>query len=53
MKLELAICIPKVCSTLQALKILSENFTANFEIREAFCRLPNDKPWAPGDYVAM
>ncbi|RVE48691.1 hypothetical protein evm_006657 [Chilo suppressalis] len=50
---ELAICIPKVCSTQQALSILANNTAAVSDIREVFCRLPNDKPWVVVDYIAI
>ncbi|CAG9785762.1 unnamed protein product [Diatraea saccharalis] len=50
---ELAICIPKVCSTEHALRILINDTTVTSGVNEAFCRLPNDKPWVAADYVAI
>ncbi|XP_063822749.1 O-acyltransferase like protein-like [Ostrinia nubilalis] len=52
LELMLAVCIPKTCTTEQALSssILTE---IGFQYEEELCRLPNDKPWVPGDYVAL
>lgn len=51
---QLAVCIPKTCTTHGALNALF-NTTGegliNFE--EKSCRLPDDKAWVAGDYVAM
>ncbi|XP_026315722.1 O-acyltransferase like protein-like [Hyposmocoma kahamanoa] len=46
-----AICIPKPCSIRQALPNLLGAEVINFE--EQYCRFKNDKPWAPGVYVAI
>lgn len=46
-----AVCIPKPCTIKQALPILIG--TGLFENEEIYCRFKNDKPWAPGVYVAM
>ncbi|XP_050668649.1 nose resistant to fluoxetine protein 6-like isoform X2 [Leptidea sinapis] len=51
---KLAICIPKVCTTREAVEGLFINLTTvGFDFKDDFCRLPNDKPWIPGDYVAI
>ncbi|XP_026315714.1 O-acyltransferase like protein-like [Hyposmocoma kahamanoa] len=46
-----AICVPKPCSVRQALPNLIGTELIHFE--EHFCRFKNDKPWAPGLYVAI
>ncbi|XP_073955792.1 nose resistant to fluoxetine protein 6-like [Choristoneura fumiferana] len=48
-----AICIPKVCSAKQAVDFVQERFFLNITYQEVYCRLPNDKPFAPADYVAF
>ncbi|CAH0581533.1 unnamed protein product [Chrysodeixis includens] len=48
--IRVAICIPKPCTTRQALSSLN---TLSFEYVDEFCRLPNDKPWVPADIVAI
>ncbi|CAH2076891.1 unnamed protein product, partial [Iphiclides podalirius] len=50
----LALCIPASCTTEESINALPFQVSEtglNFE--ERFCRLPNDKPWAPVDYVAL
>nr|XP_034827097.1 nose resistant to fluoxetine protein 6-like [Maniola hyperantus] len=50
----LALCVPKVCTTEEAITGLLFNLTAvGFEYEDSYCRLPNDKPWAPVDYIAV
>lgn len=50
----LAVCIPKACSTRHAINSLYINTTAvGLEFTDDFCRLKNDKPFVPADYVAM
>ncbi|CAB3222558.1 unnamed protein product [Arctia plantaginis] len=51
--LKLAICLPKVCSARHALDTFVNITDIGFNYEERFCRLPNDKPWVPGDYVAI
>ncbi|XP_026315720.1 nose resistant to fluoxetine protein 6-like [Hyposmocoma kahamanoa] len=46
-----AVCIPKPCSLRQALPILIGS--GLLESEEIYCRFKNDKPWAPGVYVAI
>ncbi|XP_026319605.1 O-acyltransferase like protein-like [Hyposmocoma kahamanoa] len=46
-----SVCIPKPCTTRQALPNLIGTQLVNFQ--EEFCRFKNDKPWAPGVYVAI
>ncbi|KAL0831538.1 hypothetical protein ABMA28_002332 [Loxostege sticticalis] len=53
MQMELAFCIPKVCTPRHALDVLTLNQTANLTMTEAFVRLPNDKQWVAADYVAV
>uniref|UniRef100_A0A2H1WV80 SFRICE_009648 n=1 Tax=Spodoptera frugiperda TaxID=7108 RepID=A0A2H1WV80_SPOFR len=49
----LAICIPRSCTTQQAINSYLFNISAiGFQYTDEFCRLPNDKPWVPGDTVA-
>ncbi|XP_063822750.1 nose resistant to fluoxetine protein 6-like [Ostrinia nubilalis] len=47
------ICIPKTCTTQQAVSSLLFNISFGFEFTEEFCRLPNDKPWVAADYIAV
>ncbi|XP_026315634.1 O-acyltransferase like protein-like isoform X2 [Hyposmocoma kahamanoa] len=47
-----AICIPKPCSTRQALSNLI-GATELVSYQEQFCRFKNDKPWTPAVYVAI
>ncbi|XP_059055543.1 O-acyltransferase like protein-like [Achroia grisella] len=50
----LAVCIPKPCSVNITINNLLGNFGGErLEIRERYCRLPNDKPWIAVDYVAI
>ncbi|KAJ0175773.1 hypothetical protein K1T71_008932 [Dendrolimus kikuchii] len=50
----LATCIPKPCSTQQALTSLLFNLTElGFEYEDDYCRLPNDKPWVGADTAAV
>ncbi|XP_060803881.1 nose resistant to fluoxetine protein 6 [Amyelois transitella] len=50
----LAVCIPRPCSVEQAMTSALFNLTSiGFQFEEEFCRLPNDKPWSPADYVAV
>lgn len=46
----LALCIPKVCRTDEALSVLVR---LGFQYYDYLCRLPNDRPWVTADYVAM
>ncbi|GBP20422.1 Nose resistant to fluoxetine protein 6 [Eumeta japonica] len=49
MAVTVALCIPKACSTHQALSAVA----ASLDFTEDYCRLPGDKPTAPVDYVAI
>ncbi|CAG4983762.1 unnamed protein product [Parnassius apollo] len=50
----LAVCIPAACTTQEGINALLFNISAiGLEYTEYFCRLPDDKPWAPVDYVAI
>ncbi|KAH9642830.1 hypothetical protein HF086_008461 [Spodoptera exigua] len=50
----LAVCIPKPCTTQQAISSLLFNVSAiGFRYTEHYCRLPNDKPWSPADTAAV
>ncbi|KAL0881125.1 hypothetical protein ABMA27_002246 [Loxostege sticticalis] len=54
LNLRVAVCVPKTCSTKQAIDSLLFNISAfGFEYTEEFCRVPNDKPWVAADYVAV
>lgn len=54
LQFHLALCIPKVCTTGEVITALLFNVTEiGFEYEDNYCRLPNDKPWAPVDYVAV
>ncbi|XP_034827096.1 nose resistant to fluoxetine protein 6-like [Maniola hyperantus] len=54
LQFNLALCVPKVCTTEEAITGLLFNLTAvGFEYEDSYCRLPNDKPWAPVDYIAV
>ncbi|CAB3222560.1 unnamed protein product [Arctia plantaginis] len=53
LSLNLAICLPKVCSANNALDTFVNITDLGFHYEERFCRLPNDKPWVAGDYVAI
>lgn len=48
---QLGICIPKVCTTEEALLFNLFNYT--LEHSNMYCRLPNDKHWVTADYIAM
>lgn len=50
----LAICIPHVCTPTEAVDFIQERFSfLEFDFTEYYCRLPDDKPFVPADYVAM
>ncbi|XP_013175537.1 PREDICTED: nose resistant to fluoxetine protein 6-like, partial [Papilio xuthus] len=50
----LAICIPAPCTTPEVINTIVGNVTdIGINYKEDFCRLPNDKLWAPVDYVAV
>ncbi|XP_052756094.1 O-acyltransferase like protein-like [Galleria mellonella] len=51
--IELAVCIPKTCSLQNALNTVLDLQPTDLQIEEAYCRLPNDKPWVAADYVAL
>ncbi|XP_013136895.1 PREDICTED: nose resistant to fluoxetine protein 6-like isoform X2 [Papilio polytes] len=52
--LRLAVCIPKPCTTEEALSGLLFNITSlGFKYEDDFCRLPDDKPWVPADFTAL
>ncbi|XP_032515547.2 O-acyltransferase like protein-like [Danaus plexippus] len=48
---QLGICIPKVCTTEEALLFNLFNYT--LEHSNMYCRLPNDKHWITADYIAI
>ncbi|XP_063374970.1 nose resistant to fluoxetine protein 6-like [Cydia amplana] len=51
---KLAVCLPKVCSPKQFIDTVFVNTTSvGFKLTEDFCRLRNDKPFAPVDYAAI
>ncbi|CAH2232729.1 jg5352 [Pararge aegeria aegeria] len=51
--LSVAICIPKVCTSQEFTNRHFNLSAVGFKFEEQFCRLPNDKPWVPVDYVAI
>nr|XP_032515089.1 nose resistant to fluoxetine protein 6-like [Danaus plexippus plexippus] len=51
--IQMAMCVPKPCTTRETLNALLFNLTANFKYEDVFCRLPNDKAWVTGDIVAV
>ncbi|XP_013181605.1 PREDICTED: nose resistant to fluoxetine protein 6-like [Papilio xuthus] len=52
--LRLAVCIPKPCTTEEAISGLLFNITSlGFQYEDDFCRLPDDKPWVPADFTAF
>lgn len=52
--LTLALCIPKVCSVEQFIDFRLDNLPFyDLKYNEMFCRVPNDKPFSPGDFIAM
>ncbi|XP_013136892.1 PREDICTED: nose resistant to fluoxetine protein 6-like [Papilio polytes] len=54
LELTLAICIPAPCTTPEVINTIIGNLTdVGIDYKEDFCRLPNDKLWAPVDYVAV
>ncbi|XP_022815146.1 O-acyltransferase like protein-like [Spodoptera litura] len=54
MVFRLAVCIPKPCTTEQAISSLFFNVSAvGFKYTEDYCRLSNDKPWSSADYAAI
>lgn len=53
-ELNLAVCIPKSCSTRQALDTMLFNLTSTgLDYFEDSCRLPNDKLFVGADYMAV
>ncbi|KAJ8721331.1 hypothetical protein PYW07_002106 [Mythimna separata] len=54
MTFRLGVCVPKPCTTQQAITSFFFNITAvGFQYREDYCRLTGDKPWSPADYTAV
>ncbi|XP_045768650.1 O-acyltransferase like protein-like [Maniola jurtina] len=54
LQFSLALCVPKVCTTEETITGLLFNLTSvGLEYEDRYCRLPNDKPWAPVDYIAV
>ncbi|XP_050668625.1 nose resistant to fluoxetine protein 6-like [Leptidea sinapis] len=51
--LKLAICIPKVCTTHEAINSILNITSYGFVYEDNMCRLPNDRHWVAGDYVAI
>ncbi|CAH0406840.1 unnamed protein product [Chilo suppressalis] len=52
-RLELALCLPKVCSPKNVVQAVTPNAIGNLKLEESFCRLSNDKPWVAADTVAV
>ncbi|XP_075974091.1 uncharacterized protein LOC142975240 [Anticarsia gemmatalis] len=54
LQLTLAVCVPRPCTTRQAFDSFLFNVSAvGFDYSDVYCRLPDDKPMAPVDYVAI
>ncbi|XP_050668645.1 nose resistant to fluoxetine protein 6-like isoform X1 [Leptidea sinapis] len=51
--LKFAICIPKVCTTHEAINSIINVTSYGFVYEDDMCRLPNDRHWVAGDYVAI
>ncbi|VVC99834.1 unnamed protein product [Leptidea sinapis] len=51
--LKFAICIPKVCTTHEAINSIINVTSNGFVYEDDMCRLPNDRHWVAGDYVAI
>ncbi|KAJ8730602.1 hypothetical protein PYW08_002015 [Mythimna loreyi] len=50
----LGTCIPKTCTPQMALKAMfNTTELASIDFQEDYCRLPNDKQWVAGDYIAF
>ncbi|XP_063380265.1 O-acyltransferase like protein-like [Cydia fagiglandana] len=50
----LAVCLPKACTPRQFLDTVFINTTSvGLQLTEEYCRLRNDKPFAPVDYAAI
>ncbi|CAH0581524.1 unnamed protein product [Chrysodeixis includens] len=50
----LSVCVPKPCTTEQAITSLFFNVSAiGFKYTDHYCRLANDKPWVTADVVAV
>ncbi|XP_026732983.1 nose resistant to fluoxetine protein 6-like [Trichoplusia ni] len=54
MVFRLSVCVPKPCTTEQAITSLLFNISQiGFKYTDHYCRLPNDKPWVTADFVAV
>ncbi|XP_068632537.1 O-acyltransferase like protein-like [Battus philenor] len=52
--LRLGVCIPASCTTREGVNgLLTDVSTLGVNYEEQLCRLPDDKPWVPIDYVAI
>ncbi|KAF9798492.1 hypothetical protein SFRURICE_012520 [Spodoptera frugiperda] len=50
----LGVCIPKACTPRSAINSIFGGLnTSPIEFEESYCRLPKDKHWVAGDYVAL
>ncbi|XP_052756093.1 O-acyltransferase like protein-like [Galleria mellonella] len=53
LSIQMAVCIPKPCSLQNALDAILDLRPTDLQIEEAYCRIPNDRPWIAADYVAL
>ncbi|KAH9644128.1 hypothetical protein HF086_015458 [Spodoptera exigua] len=50
----LGVCVPKACTPRTAINTIFGGLqTTPIEFEESYCRLPKDKHWVAGDYVAL
>ncbi|XP_045485662.1 O-acyltransferase like protein-like [Pieris rapae] len=52
-EVQLAMCIPKACTTSQVLNKVGNISSIGLQYEDGLCRLPNDKHWVTADYIAI
>ncbi|XP_045514399.1 O-acyltransferase like protein-like isoform X2 [Pieris brassicae] len=52
-EVQLALCIPKACTTSEVLNKVGNITTLGLQYEDNLCRLPNDKHWVTADYIAI
>ncbi|XP_053612528.1 O-acyltransferase like protein-like [Plodia interpunctella] len=53
MEFNLALCVPKACTSRDAINLVGITDEIGLKYEENFCRLPKDKKWVAGDYTAI
>ncbi|XP_059055499.1 O-acyltransferase like protein-like [Achroia grisella] len=53
LSINMAVCLPKTCSLKNVLDTVTVLPPRGVKFEEAFCRIPNDKPWTTVDWVAF